>query len=66
MTGKIPWSLDTVKDILARTLLGEIRSYRETAVYLLVLIVLSAVFTNFVSVFDKDRLRISATICCIF
>lgn len=56
MTGKIPWSLDTVKDILARTLLGEIRSYRETAVYLLVLIVLSAVFTNFVSVFDKGQI----------
>lgn len=56
LTGQIPWSLDTVKNIAFEALLGEMRDYRETAVYLLVIIVVSAVFANFVSVFDKGQI----------
>lgn len=56
LTGKIPWSLDTVKSIALQAFFGEIEDYRETAVYLLVIIVVSAVFSNFVSVFDKGQI----------
>lgn len=56
LTGQIPWSFDTVKNIAFEALLGEMRDYRETAVYLLVIIVVSAVFANFVSVFDKGQI----------
>lgn len=56
LQGKIPWSLDSLKQIVQKTLLGEIQTYRKTAAYLLVLIVVSAVFSNFVAVFDQGQI----------
>lgn len=54
--GEIPWNLESLKKIVKNTLVGEMRDYRKIAAYLLVIIVVSAVFSNFVSVFDKGQI----------
>ena len=56
MRGELPWNLDTLKSIAKEALFGEVDSYRKTAVYLLVIIVASAVFSNFITVFDKGQI----------
>lgn len=54
--GKIPWSLERMGAIFAEAFFQEMDNYRKIAVYLLVIIVASAVFANFVSVFDKGQI----------
>lgn len=54
--GKIPWSLEHLGAIFAEAFFQEMDNYRKIAVYLLVIIVASAVFANFVSVFDKGQI----------
>lgn len=56
MKGELPWSLDTLETIVRETLFGEMEIYRKTAVYLLVIIVASAVFSNFITIFDKGQI----------
>ena len=56
MKGELPWKWDTLKSIAKEALLGEVDGYRKTAVYLLVIIVASAVFSNFITVFDKGQI----------
>lgn len=56
LKGEIPWSAENLKQILCNTLFGEMEEYRKMAVYLLVLIVVSALFSNFASVFAKDQI----------
>lgn len=56
MKGELPWNLDTLKTIVRETLLGEMEIYRKTAVYLLVIIVASALFSNFITIFDKGQI----------
>lgn len=56
MKGEVPWNSESVKSIIKGALLGEVDSYRKTAVYLLVIIVASAVFSNFITVFDKGQI----------
>ena len=56
LRGEIPWNTDSLKQLAQKTFLEEIGTYRETAVYLLVIIVVSAVFTSFVSIFDQGQI----------
>lgn len=56
LRGEIPWSMDSLKQIVQKTFLEEIQAYRKTALYLLVIIVVSAVFSNFVAVFDQGQI----------
>ena len=56
LLGEIPWSLDSLKQIASRVFLEELQTYRKTAAYLLAVIVLSAVFSNFVAVFDQGQI----------
>lgn len=55
MKGELPWNAETFVSIGKEALFGEMDTYRKTAVYLLVLIVASAVFTSFISAFDKGQ-----------
>lgn len=54
--GKIPWDLESIGELLSQAFFREIENYRKIAVYLLVIIVASAVFANFVAVFDKGQI----------
>lgn len=54
--GKIPWSLESIGKMVSQVFFQEIGNYRKIAVYLLVIIVASAVFANFVAVFDKGQI----------
>ena len=56
LTGKIPITLENLGEIVKNALFQEIGSYRKTAAYLLVIIIASAVFMNFVTVFDKGQI----------
>lgn len=56
MQGKIPWTLESLKNIAKGVFFQEINEYRKTAVYLLAIIVASAVFMNFITAFDKGQI----------
>lgn len=56
MRGELPWTVDTFVEMGKDALLGEVDNYRKTAVYLLGIIIASAVFSNFVTVFDKGQI----------
>ena len=56
LTGKIPITLENLGEIVKNALFQGIGSYRKTAAYLLVIIIASAVFMNFVTVFDKGQI----------
>lgn len=56
MMGEIPLTLQNLGDMVREALFQEIGNYRKTALYLLVIIIVSAVFSNFVSVFDKGQI----------
>lgn len=56
MTGEIPFSLESIKQLAADAFWGELKEYRTMAAYLLVILVASAVFSNFMTVFDKEQI----------
>ena len=56
LTGKIPITLENLGEIVKNALFQEIKKKKKTAAYLLVIIIASAVFMNFVTVFDKGQI----------
>lgn len=54
--GELSWDGETLKELGKEAFWGEINHFRETAVYLLGIIVASAVFSNFIAVFDKGQI----------
>lgn len=56
MSGELTWDSKTLRELGKNALLGELEHFRETAVYLLGIIIASAVFSNFIAVFDKGQI----------
>lgn len=55
MNGEIPLTWDNLKEIVKSTLFSGIGEYRKTAVQVLILVIVSAIFTNFTNVFEKSQ-----------
>lgn len=56
MQGEIPLDQEHLLKLLSDVLFKEVNNYRKTAVYLLILIIASAVFLNFMEVFDGRQM----------
>lgn len=55
ISGEIPISAENIKEIVWSTLFSEIDLNRQTAIQILILVTVAAVFTNFASVFEKSQ-----------
>ena len=53
--GEIPLTPESLAEILRDTLLSQVKESRRTAVRILILITVAALFTNFVNVFEKSQ-----------
>ncbi|MDO5539473.1 MAG: stage III sporulation protein AE [Eubacteriales bacterium] len=56
MEGKSPVSPETMKQLMYKLVLGELKSQRAIMIRILVLAVVSAVFANFVKIFDGSQI----------
>jgi len=55
LSGEIPLSWETVGQLVWDAMFSELNQHRKTAVQILVLIIVAAIFTNFINVFDKSQ-----------
>ena len=55
ISGEIPFSWETVKELAANALFAEMAQQKNTAVYILILVIVAAIFTNFASVFEQSQ-----------
>ncbi|MEE0419002.1 MAG: stage III sporulation protein AE [Lachnospiraceae bacterium] len=53
--GEIPLSAGAVGDLAKNALFSELEQHKDTAVHILILIIVAAVFTNFANVFEKSQ-----------
>lgn len=56
LTGEIPFEPARLPEMLGEFFLGELRSQRKMALQILVVVLASAVFSNFVRVFDSSQI----------
>ena len=62
MTGRIPFQLEEIRTYVTDLFFSEILSQKQMALQILLIVLSSAVFSNFIRVFEKARLPRSAFI----
>ncbi len=56
LTGQMPLDLSRLPEYLSDVLFGELKQQKKLAVQILVIVLASAVFTNFIKVFDNSQI----------
>lgn len=56
LTGKIPFELEKIPELLGNFFLGELKNQKKMALHILIIVLASAIFTNFVHVFDSSQI----------
>ncbi len=56
LKGEIPFELQRIPELVSELLLGQLRQQRQMALQILVIVLASAIFSNFVKVFDSRQI----------
>lgn len=56
LTGEIPFEMEKIPELLGGFFLGELKNQRGMALEILIVVLASAIFTNFVRVFDSSQI----------